>query len=246
MRRFVVDAAQIAAGEAILSPEESRHITRVLRLAPGARLELLDGCGTAYLAEILSVGKTVRVQILDCQRQTAADEAPPLIIGQAILKGQKMDELVQRYTELGVTKLAPFWGSRCQGKFSQALEMTKFPRYQRIIAAACKQSSRLLPMQLIPALRFCDLLTAELAPPGAARLMFYEEERQTRLQSLPAMESSHGALLLLGPEGGFSVEEVAQARAAGWQTVSLGTTILRAETAALAAAAIMQFLLGRL
>lgn len=245
MRRFFFDNSARQGNEVCLSEQESRHIVKVLRLKEGTAVELLDGTGKIYLAKISAVDKKVWLQLENLLDDQSRESSRKLILGQAILKGQKMDELVQRCTELGVTQFCPFWSSRCQGKFDQQRQQEKLSRFYRISEAACKQSSRRIPMDFAPPATFESFVTAGTFPEDFQKFLLWEEEGSTNLHTID-ITSSAGVVLLLGPEGGFSRAEADAARGNGWQSVSLGKTILRAETATLAEVSILQYLLGNI
>jgi len=241
MRRFFVDHGGVV-GETLPLPEsESRHISRALRLAPGTMIELLDGSGAIYTAELVEVDRQVLARITAVHTD-AGQESVALCIGQGQLKGQKMDTVVQKCTELGVKRLMPFWSSRCQGKLQELQGAKKLERYQRIVESACKQCYRPDLMAVDPPCTFTELLQGFPAGEGRLRLLFWEGEREFSLHDLVVPDEVREVVILLGPEGGLSVEEAASAKAMGWLTVSLGRRILRAETATIAAAALVQFL----
>lgn len=244
MRRFFIESDSNAIRDDIVElPEsESRHISKVLRLKAGDAVELLDGRGKVYSAVLLDTGKRVRARITQLQAEDDAATVS-LIVGQGQLKGQKMDTVIQKCTELGVTRIAPFWSSRCQGKLNDLQGVKKLERYQRIVEAACKQCYRPDLMTVDPPCEFQELLAAYPAGEGRLRLLFWEEERAASLHTVTIPETTREAVVLLGPEGGLAADEVEMARFQGWQTVSLGSRILRAETATLTAASIVQFLL---
>lgn len=244
MRRFFA-AVDPGTELIVLDREESRHLAKVLRLQVGERIELFDGSGALYTAEIESVGKRVAVRVTD---RTAAPEKPGplLIVCQGDLKGQKIDFLVEKCTELGVDRFIPFTAGRSQGRDDAERRSKKHHRRQTIVRTACKQCGRLRLMEVDADLEFRDLLRAQAAGEGCLKLMLWEQERGSMLGDAIGAGSFDHLFLMLGPEGGFSTAEAAQARAAGWLPVSLGERILRAETAALAAVAITQHLLGRM
>lgn len=252
MRRFFVDPTAIAGGEAILDESESRHLTKVLRLAKDDRVTLFDGTDAVYEGVILETGGRARVQILSRREEDAGGRpfgrpfGRPLVIAQAILRGAKMDELTQRYTELGVDTLIPVWTIRCQGSFDAQRENERQARQLRIIAAACKQSGRVRPLRLESPRSFAGFL-ADFSEDecGWRRLMFWENEETTGLRDL-AFTDAEGVVVLIGPAGGWAPEEAAMARARGFHTVRLAGHILRAETAGLTVAALCQFLLGNI
>lgn len=246
MRRFYFDPETRKGDEVSLSAEESHHIVKVLRLSTGEQVELLDGRGTMFRAVIVGTGRRVVLRLAG----PGTTPPPPdtvLRVGQGILKGDKMDTVVQKCTELGVARLTPFHSSRCQGKLDHAQAGKKYERWQRIGLEACKQCLRLTVPQLDMPAAYGDLLRGEAPEKDQSlRLLFWEEEKVLHLRDLPELTAAPSVFLLLGPEGGFSREEVELARAGGFRTVSLGERILRAETATLTAVAIVQFLTGAL
>lgn len=240
MRRFFCEGGAI--GEVIELPEsESRHISRVLRLNVGDPVELLDGHGRVFSAVLVETGRRVRAKIIDMHSEQDP-EGVSLVIGQGQLKGQKMDTVVQKCTELGVVRLVPFWSSRCQGKLADLQGAKKLERYQRIVEAACKQCSRPGLMTVDSPCAFTEMLAAFPEAEGRLRLLFWEEERDISLHDFAIPTTVREVVAVLGPEGGLTPREAEEARAHGWRTVSLGTRILRAETATLTAASILQFL----
>lgn len=246
MRRFFFEPAARNGDIVSLSEGESRHVTRSLRLHVGSQIELLDGTGARYLAEIVSLGRQVAARILNAEND-AAEQGVALHLAQAMLKNAKMDFVVEKGTELGVTTFTPIVSSRCQGWLDdEGRSGKRGQRWQRIVASACKQCSRTRPMELgvlRPLADHCAMIGRE---PDALRLLFWEEEKELRLHDLPAL-SGYGRIdLLLGPEGGFSREEVELARDCGYRSISLGPRILRAETATVAAVAIVRYLIGEM
>ncbi len=243
MRRFFFDPKSRSGDTVFLSEEESHHIVRVLRLEVGSEVELLDGRGTVYRAVIIAIDRRVAACL---GAVVAADLGGGRMVrvGQGILKGEKMDTVVQKCTELGVTRLSPFQSSRCQGRADPAQNRKRHERWQRIGLASCKQCLRPQPMQLDEPVPLAGLV--EEAGPDTLRLLFWEEEKAVRLQDISELAAAPAVTLLLGPEGGFAREEVELARARGWRTVSLGNRILRAETATLTAVAIIQYSIGNL
>ena len=223
---------------------ESRHISKSLRLHVGSQVQLFDGTGMRYLAEITGIGRQVVARIL------SADEDPQegktiLHVGQALLKNAKMDFIVEKCTELGVSTFTPFVSSRCQGKIDDEERGGKrLQRWQRIVESACKQCSRPRPMELKEPLSLAGLCSPAEQEPHTLRLLFWEEEKTTTLHDLPPFADYNQIHLLLGPEGGFSKEEVELTRQSGYQSISLGPQILRAETATVAAIAIVRYLAG--
>ncbi len=237
----------------------ARQLTRVLRLSLGAQIVLFNGDGQEYQAEVTGLGPDAAAgQILNA-RQPATEPPINLTLYQCSLKGDKFEWVLQKGTELGVTCFVPVVSAHSIVRPAAALRK-KYARWQAILREAAEQSGRVQ----VPTL--AEPLSVERAVEEArgVRLMPYESAADdASVPSLSvAVETLHcnvsttmgegdeavrtlqcnvstGVALLIGPEGGFAPEEVALARHAGWQIVTLGPRILRAETAALAAVAII-------
>ena len=242
MRRFFVDPERCQDDEVMLSQEESHHIVKVLRLPLASEIELLDGSGRVFRAVITGLGRQVVARIV-ATSNLAKEHAQELVVYQAILKGEKMDTVVQKCTELGVDRLVPLRSARCQGGADDGRDGKRVERWRRIGVAACKQCLRPTLMTIEAPLAMADLGGHCQA---GLRLLFWEEEEETRLRQIAGWQEARAVALLFGPEGGLAREEVALARIDGWVTIGLGERILRAETATLGTVAIVQYLLGNL
>ena len=232
MRRFFVPAERMTADRVRLPPDESHHLAAVLRMAPGQVIEVFDGRGGLYQVRLLTVSpRQVTGQVL-ARLQLPPPPPFPLILAQPLLKGKKMDLIIQKATELGVDRLIPLVTrySQTQGKALQR-------RWQRIMVAACKQSRRPCFMEITPPLSLTELNML----PYPYRILLWEREQHTSLHSL-CLDKPGPILLISGPEGGLHSEEVARCRSGGCLCVTLGRQVLRAETASIAAIAIIQFL----
>lgn len=236
MRRFLVDPRAIIGALATLPESESRHIASVLRLEAGTPVELIDGSGIIYRGLLKSVSKqTVTVHI---QSQLDNPESPtrPMVLCQSLLKGKKMDLLVQKATEMGVQTFQPVLSRYCE---SPAPSPRQLERWNRIMLEACKQSRRTTPMIIEPPAEMAGLDLSGCT----TRILFWEGETSVSLE--PGLLSPTGPIcLVFGPEGGFHEEEIALCKQAAFQTVSLGRLILRAETATMAGIAIVRYLSG--
>ena len=213
------------SGLATLTGDEAHHLSRVRRLAAGARVVLFDGLGRSCRAEVIQVGK----HAVELGLEEVVTEPPPpiaLTLATAVPKGERFDWLVEKATELGVGRLVPLVTERSVVDPRSA----KLDRLRRLIVEACKQSGRSRLMTLDEPTPLSHYLTTEpaerrwLAHPGRGRFRTGE---------------STSCALAVGPEGGFTQCEVDEALDAGWQAVSLGTTLLRIETAGIAAASIV-------
>jgi 16S rRNA (uracil1498-N3)-methyltransferase len=242
LRRFFIHPSDITGETAQLTGPEAHHLRTVLRLNSGDPITFFDGTGARYQARIERILKDrVTATILGQTR-----DLPPKVrlhLGQALLKGQKMDFILQKATELGVDAISPFYSEH--GIHKQPKD-TQMDRWQRIVLEACKQCDRATPPEIHAPRELTELMA--VPPPYDARLIFWEHETQQTLNEFLAGQSKdcRSVLFLLGPEGGFSEAEIACAQKNGFTPVSLGPRILRAETATLAATAILQFTLGNL
>lgn len=239
MRRFFINPTKIQQSSALITDQEARHISMVLRLKPGNAIELFNGEGMIYQAEITAINKsTVETKILSSRSHQ--DEAPFLSVAQALIKGSKMDLIIQKATELGVSNLWPTINQHCAVTSASS---SQIGRWQRIAHESCKQCDRPTPMLVHAATPLSQLLAE--AEEFSTKILFWENESTTSLQDID-LQSPERVLLLIGPEGGFSTQEAEAAIKHGFKPVSLGTRMLRAETAAIAAISIIQFLLGNL
>ncbi|MGL1932344.1 MAG: 16S rRNA (uracil(1498)-N(3))-methyltransferase [Desulfotalea sp.] len=242
MRRFYFNSDNLQNNLVELSTDESNHIRKVLRLECGEEVELLDGQGGVYLAQIHSIDQAVTMQIIKELANNSTNYS--VRIAQGMLKGQKMELLVQKSTELGATTFLPFYGERSQGRLGDNQSIKKQHRWQRIAQEACKQCKRTDKMIVAAPASFNDLVQS-IDDDSRLRLVFWEEEDSVVLGNFDFHDHS-GVDIILGPEGGINREEIDFARQHGWQTVSLGKRILRAETAGIIALGLVQYLAGNM
>ena len=228
-RRFFVE--EIHGGQAELRGDEARHLTRVLRVEPGQRFELSDN-RQAWLAEIEEArGERVRFRIVEAIPSPALPARVTLCA--ALVKFDRFEWTVEKATELGVERILPVEAARSErGLFEASHKRSE--RWQRIAREASQQSRRVRVPEILPAVRFEEAL-------GYAsdhRFFLDEGTAPALLHEIPD-ERQESVALLVGPEGGWTDAERAAAHAAGWPPVSLGPLVLRAETAACAALAVV-------
>jgi 16S rRNA (uracil1498-N3)-methyltransferase len=241
--RFFVPAADVADGQATLGGGEFRHLQRVLRLREGDQVTLFDDGGREHAGVIVSL--TPRVAVVRITASTTPARESPLAITlyQGVPKGRKMDLVVEKATELGVAAIVPFASAFSAG--AATVTASKRERWRRIATAAAKQSARTRIPEVAAALTFPEVLAAarpDAATAGTAlALLLFEGADAPALAAVrdPARAPASAAVVV-GPEGGFSRDEVAAARDAGFQVVGAGPRILRTETAALVAVALVQ------
>ena len=222
-----------------LSPEESRHLRDILRVERGEKIRVTDGEGNRFAAAVHAVSKK-EVAVLIGEKLPAEVQNGILKIGQALLKRERMEWVIQKAAELGVHSLYPFSSSRTVAILKRA---EKLARWQKIADEAVKQCGRGSRMNVQNTAPFDDLIreTADL------KIIFWEEEGEpVRKFAGSGFKLTQTTLVLVGPEGGFSREEVVKAREAGFAVLSLGQRILRAETAAIVAMSLIQYELDNL
>jgi 16S rRNA (uracil1498-N3)-methyltransferase len=223
--------SEVRGGSAFLRGETAQHLRKVLRAERGQQFEVSDG-EQMYLAEIADFGKDqVEFHLLE----PVAAPAPPvrLHLCPALIKFDHFEWILEKATEMGVAWITPVYSIRCDKGLDQAA-VKRRERWTRIVSEAGQQSRRLAPPVLDEPVRLKDALA-------------FESERRLWLEEEPGAPAILGALaglpdsaaLLCGPEGGWESREREEASAAGWTPVSLGPQILRAETAALSAIAVI-------
>lgn len=241
MNRFFFEPAGDVDSTVTLDKGESHHLANVLRLAVGMEVELFDGTGNLYIGRIKTAGKRVTVRLLEKVVSDGGKKAA-LWLYQGDLKGKKMDVVVQKCTELGVDYFVPFTSGRSQGRLERERWERKHERWGKIITSACKQSGRLRFMDVLEKQALENIYSSTDKTHAARRILFSENERFRRLSDFDWPFPGDHICLMLGTEGGFSAQEVEAAQANGWQAVSLGRQVLRAETATIAALSIVQYL----
>ena len=235
MARFLISPTQITEELITLSKEESHHAIKTLRLRLNDEVELLDGCGSVITAIITEMASMVTCKTI--HNKNYQINPPHIHLYPCILKGKKMDIVVQKATELGVSTITPMLS-----EFTVAKPPTKsrLERWQKISKESCKQCGNPFFLTINDPQPFKQCLKR-----GQDKgIIFYECETKniiTTKQKLPNLQNCH---IYLGPEGGFSLPEIAMAATNNISPISFGPQILRAETAAITATSIISFLAG--
>ncbi len=245
LRRFYLEnTAVLGQGSSIQGPD-AKHIRTVLRMNIGDRLIVFDGRGNDFEAEIEDMSSN-EVRIVPLRRVLShADSPVQITMAQALLKGKKMDMLARQITELGVTRWIPFISERAVPTPNADKQNKWIQRWQTIMVESLKQCRRSRLPRIDPVLPFEKVLTA--GKPDDLKLIFWEDEVRllgTVLESAP--KKCGRIFAVLGPEGGFSEAEIKVAKSLGYQSVSLGPRILKAETATVAVCSILQYHFGDL
>jgi len=232
---------QLLSGERVtLDRAASKHLVKVLRLAPGAEVCVFDGRGTEIEARIVSANP-VGVELTLGQRHQLALPTVSVTLLQSVPRSERMDLIVQKTTELGVSRIVPVVSAHGIVKPTSA----KSRRWQTIAQEAARQSGRAdVPTIAEPAP--LDQALQDASQSTGPRLVLWEEERSLPMRQVLAHLAPGPVTLLVGPEGGFAPSEVDAARSHGFVSVGIGPRILRVETAALVAVALTQSALGAL
>ena len=229
-RRFIADTWDRDHHTAALTGDQAAHLARVLRAEPGQIYDLVAG-GFLHRAEIVAVAPALVTFTL--HEELEADTALPLHLLLAIFKFDHFEWAVEKATELGVDRLTPILARRTEKHLAQAATK-RSERWRRIALEASKQSRRTSIPDIADPVPLKAALAAETAP---TRILLSELEQATPLQAALPSDFAHVALAI-GPEGGWTPEEMELFTAHTWRPVTLGPRILRAETAAIAAVAI--------
>jgi 16S rRNA (uracil1498-N3)-methyltransferase len=250
-RRFYAPRESFAADEesVVLSPEEARHLRDVLRLRQGDEVYVFDGEGREYLCRVEESGRDFAKLTVSDEVEAASPESPvELTLCVALLKGEKFDLVVQKATELGVSRIVPVVTKLADVRVRDEQDGARRTlRWQRIALEAAKQSGRARVPVVDAPVAFSSLIENETSNDETWRVMFAERDGEG-LALMTGKLASHPQAVraLVGSEGGWTDEEIALAREAEWSVVTLGGRILRAETAAITVVALLQHLFGDL
>ena len=240
--RLFLSKDAFSGNQVLIKGPDARQIQRVLRLRSGDLIEVLDGTGLNFLVELKGVkGGEVQGNIMESNRDPE-ESTLPITLAQVLPRLPKMDPIVQKATELGVTRIVPLLADRTP--FRGEVRASKVERWRRIAKEAAEQCRRrtlpeIEPIQDLPAFLNRDL-------PGK-KILFWEGERNLHLRQVLKMYPTFPAyVLLVGPEGGFTPREIKRIIGARYVSVSLGRRILRAESVALVALSLLQYEKGDL
>ncbi|MFH1369313.1 MAG: RsmE family RNA methyltransferase [Elusimicrobiota bacterium] len=234
MPHFFVPSKNIKNGRFVLKGEEALHILRVMRLKPGGNMQLFDGEGKIYSAEIESAAKDglsgrILSENQSCQVKTKIN------LFQAVPKGERMDWLVEKVAELGIGKITPIITER---SVIREIAAQKIERWKRLSQAASKQCGRADLMIIEKPLIFAEAI--EGIPKDAASIIPWEAEGARAVNDIAVqLRGSNSINIFIGPEGGFTFGEIESAKNAGILPVTLGSRILRVETAGIVSAVLV-------
>ena len=219
----------------LLDEYGSHHLTKVLRFPQGQEITLFNGDGYDYQARVLSVKKQCEVEILTCVDNHSESDLD-LTLAQGVAKGEKMDFLIQKAVELGVSKIVPIFTQHCVVKLKGDKLKKRMNHWHKIIIGACEQSGRSIIPALLEPLHFDEFIEQDF---GCKFVLHHRAQK-----SLLEFEKTDQATIIIGPEGGLSEAEIEIAIQNNAQPLLLGARVLRTETASLAVLANMQLLWG--
>lgn len=247
MHRFFVPSGWLQRQEIVLTGPLAHQLSRVLRLRPGDRITLLDDSGWATIVELDSIIPARTTAHRVSRSRPPTEPHTRLLLYQALPKGKKFDWILQKGTELGVSAFVPLITDRCIIPAAERIDEGKLIRWRRIVTEAAEQSGRTRLPQVLPAIPFSTACTS--TPANTLALIACVAEEATPFSHIvPELTGStpQEIRVFVGPEGGFTLDEVRCAHQAGIIPVSLGPRILRTETAALVVLAILLHALGEL
>lgn len=242
MRRFFVESIQ--DDQVFIAGTDARHIGKVLRFKAGDRVAVVAG-GKEYEVVLTEIGPNgVKGKVME-GRPGSADPALPVMLVQGLPKGDKIELIIQKCTELGITEIWPVYTERSVVRLNPQKAEERRKRWQRIAGEAAKQCQR----QRIPVIKDIQSWAGVLQslPEGMQGILLWEkEDNNTLREALLNMDCARPVYIFVGPEGGLTEDEVSLARRQGVLPVTLGPRILRTETAGLAALSIVMYQLGDL
>jgi 16S rRNA (uracil1498-N3)-methyltransferase len=244
LHRFFAPTLDPSEATVKLPREETEHLARVLRLSPGDNVAVFDGRGREFIARVVSAaGREARVQLLSAtQAQAAAEPVVAVTLVQAVLKADKMDDIVRDAVMLGVSAIQPIVTTRAETTVGALLRGARPERWRRVALASVKQSGRAVLPEIRTPLAFDDWLGE---PRPAITLMLVEPRASVAAESLSFMRDEPtpaAAAIVVGPEGGWTEAESSAGRACGIRLVTLGQRTLRADAVPVAVLSVLQFL----
>lgn len=233
MPRFFVSRESISDGQATITGKDAYHIARSLRMAEGDEVYLSDGEGVEYLATLTRIRDEECICSITREQESSAEPKMNITLYMAYPKGDKLETVIQKAVELGATRIVPFESSRCikRPKADKVAKQTE--RLSRIAEEAAKQCGRAIIPEVSFPLEYREMLAD--AALSELSLICYERESHLSLKETLRSTKPKSISVIVGCEGGFSLEEIEEALKAGCRSVSLGNRILRCETAPSAA-----------
>ncbi len=242
MPRFFTDKENISDAKIYITGDDVKHISKVLRLRIGDEITICDGAGSDYECEISEISADRVVADISEVHANSAESELYLTLYQGLTKGDKMDYIIQKCVELGVSKIVPVLTKRAVSRPSDGDK--KVVRWQKIAAEAAKQCGRGIIPEVGKICTFEEAIGSVAEEKESLNLMPYECEQERHLRDALKAYNGKSVNIFIGPEGGFDDSEVGLARAKGMKTITLGPRIMRTETAPLAVSAAIMYEIG--
>jgi 16S rRNA (uracil1498-N3)-methyltransferase len=243
MLRLLIDPSELAPGERTVRGDDHHYLFHVRRLRPGDRLVLFDGEGREAEAEVKSIGsRSAAIEVGGHVKVAPARAAPSLTVILSLIKGERMDSCLTKLVEIGVGRIVPLLAERSVVRLDGERAERRRERFRALVRAAVQQC-RAVQVPVVDPICSLDQALA-LTADAELKVVFWEGAQAVPLRTVLPERSPSGVAVLVGPEGGLSAEEVDSAVAAGFRVAGLGPRILRADTAAVAGAAILAYALG--
>ena len=244
MSKFYIDKNNIINNKVLISRDEARHIIKVLRYKIDDLITLFDSEGRTYECVIKAFeNERITAEIIE-KIENKNSETTKIVLAQAVLKSKKMDSVIQKSTELGISRIIPFFSSRTIPKWNSDKCFDKAEHWRNIVKASVKQSGiRKMPC-VDNIISYDEIISSNL---NMNKILLYEKERNVSFKKIiNTITFPSDILIMVGPEGGFTIEEVSRAKQSGFLTTSIGKLILRAETVPIAILSILQYEAGNL
>jgi 16S rRNA (uracil1498-N3)-methyltransferase len=242
---FYVRPDKIGEDHAIIDGPEARHARDVMRIRKGAAVIIVDGCGHGYRAEVIKVSRTGLECNLVNKTRHYGEPLRSVTLAAGLSAGFKFDEVIERATELGVGRLVPLLTEKSKVKVdNEERRKRKLNRWNKVALASMKQARRSVLPEISNPMLLRDFL--ESLPEDSPALMFDPNLAEFDLSKVSFGDNDKKVALIVGPESGFSREEVELGRRNGCRIVSLGKRILRTENASPSVLAVVMYLLGEL
>jgi 16S rRNA (uracil1498-N3)-methyltransferase len=242
VHRFFAPSLDPGDETVVLPREEAEHLTRVLRLTPGDTVAVFDGRGNEFLARVAAASRRdVRLLVLS-RLEPPPEPLVALTLVQAVLKGEKMDDIVRDAVMLGISAIHPIVTKRTETTVAALIRGARMDRWRRVALASVKQSRRATVPEIRSPLQLEDFLEE---PPAAVRLMLVEPGTAAAVEPIGSLRGGvtpPDAAVLVGPEGGWAPGEWDVAVRRGVRLVTLGHRTLRADAVPVAAISVLQFL----
>jgi 16S rRNA (uracil1498-N3)-methyltransferase len=239
MARFYIPYPRIENGLLKIEGNEVKHIRKVLRLKTGDEILIFDGLGKEFEGTIMEEGRASIMVKIQRMLSPKGDSPLEVTLAQSLLKGEKMDYLIQKATELGVKEIIPFFSSRSVPLLEKSRSLERHHRWGKIAIEASKQCGRGVVPKIESLQTYSHML--HTASTDHLRLILWEGDGIKLKEMLEGSKEKKKVFFIIGPEGGFSQDEVEKAERSGFVAVTLGRRILRAETASLCFLSILQY-----